>query len=138
MGDAICSQIDVETYKSYVKERQKEIINFIHENGGLVKLHICGNITHLLPEIKDLNVDILDLDWQVDLDEAYNTLGSPVIRCGNINPVEIQDFSPEEIYKNSKELCDKEKNRRYILSGGCEITVNTPHENLKAMREASL
>ena len=138
MGDAICSQIDVQTYSTFVKERQKEIIDFIHENGGLVKLHICGNITHLLPEINDLNVDILDLDWQVDLEEAYNIVGSQVIRCGNINPVDIQNLSAEELKNAAKQLCDKEKDRKYILSGGCEITVNTPPENLHAMREASL
>ena len=138
MGDAICSQIDAQTYTDYIKERQKEIIDFIHEKGGLVKLHICGNITHLLPEIKDLNVDILDLDWQVDLDEAFQKVGAEIIRCGNINPVQIQDLSAEEVKNVSKELCNKEKGRKYILSGGCEITVNTPSENLKAMREASL
>ena len=138
MGDAICSQIDVQTYSTFVKERQKEIIDFIHENGGLVKLHICGNITHLLPKINDLNVDILDLDWQVDLEETYNIVGSQVIRCGNINPVDIQDLSVEELKNASKQLCDKEKDRKFFLSGGCEITVNTPPENLQAMREASL
>ncbi len=33
MGDAICSQIDVQTYIRYVKERQKEIIDFIPLDG---------------------------------------------------------------------------------------------------------
>jgi MtaA/CmuA family methyltransferase len=138
IGDAICSQIDAITYATYVKQRQQEIIDFIHEHGGYVKLHICGNITHLLPEIKDLSVDILDLDWQVDLDEAYHSMGSETIRCGNINPVDIQNHSFDEIREMSLKLVEKEKHRKYILSGGCEITVNTPPENLKAMREASL
>ncbi|MBS3777381.1 MAG: uroporphyrinogen decarboxylase family protein, partial [Bacteroidales bacterium] len=104
MGDAICSQIDPNTYATYVKDRQKEIVDFIHEQGGLVKLHICGDITHLLSEIKDLGVDILDLDWQVDLEEAYKIVGPDVIRCGNINPVDIQDGSYEEVKKISRTL----------------------------------
>ncbi|MBS3771473.1 MAG: uroporphyrinogen decarboxylase family protein [Bacteroidales bacterium] len=137
MGDAICSQIDPNTYATYVKDRQKEIVDFIHEQGGLVKLHICGDITHLLSEIKDLGVDILDLDWQVDLEEAYKIVGPDVIRCGNINPVDIQDGSYEEVKKISRTLINNEKHRKYILSAGCEITVNTPIENLRAMREAS-
>jgi MtaA/CmuA family methyltransferase len=138
MGDAICSQIDTETYKTYVKHRQKEIINFIHQKGGYVKLHICGDITHLLSEIKDLGVDILDLDWQVDLEEACRIIGPETIRCGNINPVDIQNSSYNELKEIAGKLVEKEKDRKYILSGGCEITVNTPPENLKAMREASL
>ena len=138
MGDAICSQIDATTYATHVKPRQQEIIDFIHDHGGYVKLHICGDITHLLPEIKDLSVDILDLDWQVDLDEAYQIMGSETIRCGNINPVDIQNSSVDEIREVSWKLVEKEKDRKYILSGGCEITVHTPPNNLKAMREASL
>ena len=137
MGDAICSQIDPNTYATYVKDRQKEIVDFIHEQDGLVKLHICGDITHLLSEIKDLGVDILDLDWQVDLEEAYKIVGPDVIRCGNINPVDIQDGSYEEVKEISRTLVNNEKHRKYTLSAGCEITVNTTPENLRAMREAS-
>ena len=138
MGDAICSQIDAMTYDTYVKDRHKEIIEHIHSCGGKVKLHICGNITHLLPSISELNVDILDLDYQVDLDQAYDMLGPDVIRCGNINPVLVEEKDSSTIYNAAKELVKKEKGRKFILSAGCEITVNTKHENLKAMREASI
>lgn len=138
IGDAICSQVDAVTYETFVMQREKEIVDYIHQLGGKVKLHICGDITHLLPSIKKIGVDIIDLDWQVDMDEAFKILGPDVIRCGNINPVEIQDSSYDEVKAMSKKLVEKEKDRRYILSGGCEITVNTPPENLKAMREGGM
>ncbi|MCA1761064.1 MAG: hypothetical protein LC658_14955, partial [Bacteroidales bacterium] len=67
MGDAVCSQIDAETYETFVKQRHKELIEFIHSLGGKIKLHICGDTNHLLSHYKDLNLDILDLDWQVDI-----------------------------------------------------------------------
>jgi uroporphyrinogen-III decarboxylase len=38
----------------------------------------------------------------------------------------------------SRELVEKYQNERFILSAGCEITVLTPPENLKAMSEATL
>ena len=138
MGDAICSQIDSLTYDTYVKERHREIIDFIHQNGGLVKLHICGNISHLLPSINELGVDILDIDYQVDMNESYDVLGPKVIRCGNINPVLVEERSAEEIYQATRALIEREKGKKFILSAGCEITVNTKHENLMAMREASI
>jgi uroporphyrinogen decarboxylase len=138
IGDAICSQIDPITYNTFVKKWHREIIGFIHGLGAKVKMHICGDINHLLPSLKDLEIDILDLDWQVDLDYAYEVMGSDVIRCGNINPVFIQDKSPTEIYNKCSEILFNEKGRRFILSAGCEITVNTPHENLHAMRNASI
>ena len=138
MGDAICSQIDALTYDTFVKERHKEIVEFIHENSGKIKLHICGDITHLLPSLSELNVDILDLDYQVDPEEAYRIMGPDVIRCGNINPVLMENSNPRDIERWSKTLVEKEKGRKFIISAGCEITVNTTKEQLMAMRNASI
>jgi MtaA/CmuA family methyltransferase len=134
IGDAICSQIDQETYDRYIKHRHKEIIGYIHQQGARVKLHICGNITHLLPSIRDLGMDILDLDWQVDMDHAFEIVGPEVVRCGNIDPVLVQNKTEEEIRELTAKLLRKESGRKHILSAGCEITVNTPVENLLAMR----
>jgi MtaA/CmuA family methyltransferase len=138
MGDAICSQIDKDTYDLYVKQRHIELISFIHECGASVKLHICGNITHLLNSLKDLQTDIIDLDWQVDLDHGREILGNNVIIGGNINPVLVQDKTEEEVYNMSRMLVDKFKDQKYLLAAGCEITVLTPHNNLMAMRRASI
>jgi len=137
MGDAICSQIDLATYDTFVKNRQMEIISYIHESGGKVKLHICGDITHLLPSLKDLGMDILDLDWQVDMDQAFDILGPDVIRCGNIDPVLIQNSSSEQVESMTEEIIKNEKGKKHIISAGCEITVNTPVENLMAIRKSS-
>jgi len=138
MGDAVCSQIDGLTYETFIKERHKEIISYIHELGGNIKLHICGDTTHLLSYYRELNLDILDLDWQVDIQHARGVLGEKVILGGNINPVLVQDKTRDEVYKLSRDLVEKFKNERYLLSAGCEITVLTPPENLKAMAEAAV
>ena len=114
------------------------MFEYIHSLGAKVKLHICGNITHLLEDISDLKPDIVDIDWMVDMDEAHAKLGEEIIRCGNLDPVAmIQDQKEEVIRQNAATLCKKEEGRRFILSGGCEITVNTPHAHLKALRLAS-
>lgn len=138
MGDAICSQISGEQYNEHIAELHKEIIDYIHGLGGMVKLHICGNITHLLPYINEVKPDILDVDWMVDMDHAHNIFNDKIIRCGNINPVEIQNRNRDEVFRLTKDLVEKERGRKFILSGGCEITVDTPVENLQAMRCASI
>jgi MtaA/CmuA family methyltransferase len=138
IGDAICSQIDKDSYDLYVKDRHRELIAFIHECGAFVKLHICGNISHLLESLKGLNADIVDLDWQVDIENAREILGNEVVLGGNINPVLVQDKLEEEVYALSIRLVDKYKDQKYLLAAGCEITVLTPHKNLIAMRRASI
>ena len=138
VGDAICSQVDVENYREFVKEKHQELFEYIQSLGSKVKLHICGNITHLLKDIREVKPDIVDIDWMVGMDHALEKLGSDIIRCGNLDPVSvIQDMHPEEIKKETEHLCQNEEGRSFILSGGCEITVNTPVEHLKAMRLAS-
>jgi MtaA/CmuA family methyltransferase len=138
IGDAICSQIDKDSYDLYVKDRHRELIAFIHECGASVKLHICGNVTHLLESLKELKADIVDLDWQVDIEHAREILGKEVVLGGNINPVLVQDKSEEEVYALSRRLVDKYKDQKYLLAAGCEITVLTPHQNLLAVRRASI
>ncbi len=133
MGDAVCSQIDTDTYNLFIKDRHRELIEYIHSLGGKIKLHICGDTNHLLSSYRDLNLDILDLDWQVDIQHARSVVGDEVILAGNINPVLVQDSSREEVFNMGQNLVEKYRNERFILSAGCEITVLTPQENLMAM-----
>jgi MtaA/CmuA family methyltransferase len=137
IGDAICSQIDADTYDLYVKDRHKELVEHIHSVGAKAKLHICGDIEHLLPSISSLNFDIIDLDWQVDLLKAREILGDKVVLKGNIDPVLIQELSIDKLEAITSELVQKMEGQRFILSGGCEIGVNTPIENLLKMSEFS-
>lgn len=137
IGDAICSQIDRDTYDLYVQQRHAELIAFIHECGASVKLHICGDTSHLLESYRALHADIIDLDWQVELDRAREILGPHVVLGGNINPVLVQNKTENEVFDLSKALVDRYNNQQYLLAAGCEITVLTPPENLMAMRKAS-
>ncbi len=135
VGDAICSQISEENYRDFVKDQHRELFEYIHSLGARVKLHICGNITHLLPDIRETGPDIVDIDWMVDMDHAHEVLGEGITRCGNLDPVSvIRDQPASEVATLSGQLCSRENGRNFILSGGCEITVDTPGENLRALR----
>lgn len=137
IGDAICSQIDLDTYNQFVRERHLELVDFIHSQGAKAKLHICGNIEHLLPSISTLNFDIVDIDYDVSPSKAREILGDEVVIKGNINPVFIQNAAVEELEENVNSLIAETKNEKFILSGGCEISVLTPVENVMKMAEIS-
>ena len=135
IGDAICSQVDPGTYQSFILPLHQEIIEYIHSLGAFVKLHICGDITHLLPELALSGMDILDLDWMVSFDTARKRCGDQIILCGNLDPVScIQNKSPEEVNICSHQLIMDQRGKRFILAGGCEITRDTPAENVIAMK----
>ncbi len=139
VGDAICSQISPQMYDNLVFPLHVELFDFIHSLGAFVKLHICGNITHLLPKLRETGADIVDIDWMVDINEAHRILGDHIVVCGNLDPVSvIQDLDAGEVYTKSKELILSQRGKKFILSGGCEITVSTPSDNVKKMSQAAV
>ena len=103
--------------------------------GSSVKMHICGDISHLLPSLKKLKLDILDIDWQVNFNNARQWMNPEVAICGNLNPVIVQDSTVDQITGLTSTLVDSQRGKKFILSAGCEISVNTPHQNLMAMRK---
>lgn len=103
VGDALCSQISDEMYDEFVQPLHKELFAFIHEHGAIVKLHICGNITHILPSLAQTDVDIVDADWMVDVAEAHRILGNEVVVCGNLDPVTVVMDGSRELIKTKYE-----------------------------------
>jgi len=138
VGDALCSQISPALYGDFVLPLHRELFDYIHSLGALVKLHICGNITNHLSKLKETGADIIDIDWMVDIGKAHGAFGDSIAVCGNLDPVSvIQDQSAQEVFDRSRALIAAEQGKKFIFSGGCEITVNTPVENLMAMRRAA-
>lgn len=138
IGDAVCSQISKDMYDEFCLPLHQELFKFIHDNGAIVKVHICGNITHILPSaLTDL--DILDADWMVDMGEAHKIMGDGVMICGNIDPVAvIMEGSKELIKQKFEEAKNSVPRENWILMGGCEIPRDTPVENVKYLREISM
>ncbi|MCP4286867.1 MAG: hypothetical protein GY792_20885, partial [Gammaproteobacteria bacterium] len=115
--------------------REKRLVQAIKRMGAYVKLHICGNITHLLPGIADLGVTIIDVDHMVDMKAVRTQLTSDVVITGNINPVEeVYRGAPAPIREKIRR-CYQEVGNPYMVNAGCEIPSGTPNENLRALCE---
>ena len=135
IGDAIASQVGPDTYEELIQPREKKLVDAIHDMGAWVKLHICGNITHLLPGIADLGIDVLDVDHLVDLATVREAVGSRVAIAGNLDPVSlVKNGSPDAIRDTVRRAYDTVGNA-YLVNAGCEIPSQTPVENLKALCE---
>jgi MtaA/CmuA family methyltransferase len=137
IGDAIASQVSPEIYENLILPREMKLIRAIKDMGAYVKLHICGNITHLLPGISGLNIDILDVDHMVNLAEVRAILPKVAI-AGNIDPVNgVLSGTPESIRKKINDDYQLVGNP-YLANAGCEIPSGTPAENLKTLCEPIL
>ncbi len=139
IGDAFCSQIGPELYESLAFKRQKLMVDHIHNQGAIAKLHICGDTTSILPLMIATGADIVDIDHLVSSISDYATLiNHGQVLCGKADPVVvIQDGTPELI---TQTVFQDSLNAggRCIISAGCEITPGTTIENMRAFRLASL
>ena len=125
----------------YVWPRLKRLIEGLHEAGVLTILHICGNLYPLLKLgeklgkniFKETGVDILDIDWQVKMEDAINITG---ISCrGNLDPASVLAMgSKEKVLEESKKIImSAGYTKGLILGAGCDMSYYTPKENYSAM-----
>lgn len=135
VGDAICSQISPRLYRRLVLPHQRELLGAIKAAGGLVRLHICGDITHLLSDLATLPIDILDLDHMVDLRTARSQMGPDCALAGNLDPVAAVCNSTPDAIRPAVAACQAAAGAPYCVAAGCELPVNTPPVNVAALCE---
>jgi uroporphyrinogen decarboxylase len=134
VGNAAASLIGPNLYRKYGFNWDKAIVDFIHENGGRVKLHICGNISPLLEQLREVAPDILDVDWMVDFGRAAKVFaGTKTAVSGNMDPVEVMMRGNPRSIAEATERCIEAGTETTLIAAGCEVPVATPEENFLAM-----
>ena len=86
LGDSVASQISPKMYKQFALPYEQRIFSAVHQMGALTRLHICGNISKLLPFVAQSGADIVDIDWMVDIGAASQICATSAV-CGNFDPV---------------------------------------------------
>ena len=132
IGDSVCSLISPELYDEFCFEREKILVEHIHSLGALAKIHICGNISAILPRVISTGADIIDIDHRTGpVTEVLGLLQPGQVFSGKSDPVSVlQDGDTASIRSSCRSFFD-EAGGRAILSAGCEVTPGTPVENLR-------
>lgn len=134
MSDAAASMVGPWHYREFLFPRQQRVFADIkrrHPN-VLTRQHICGQTEPILQQMKELPVDIYELDFPVDLRRARAILGDRVI-SGNVSTVTtLLTGTPEDVQAAARD-CHAACGRRFIVGSGCEVSPLTPLENLRAL-----
>ena len=141
-GDSPAGLIGPRQYRQVALPFEKRLITHLKTSCDLpVSLHICGNATGILSDMAASGADVLELDHQTDLAEACRIVGPDVAIWGNLDPVGILTRGGvEQVRRATRELIAAVEAcgcRRFVLSSGCTLAVETPPENLHAMFEAA-
>lgn len=138
IGDAFCSQIGPELYNIYALNRQKQLVEHIHKQGALAKLHICGDTTSILPGMIATGADIVDIDHLVISMEPFTgLLRHKQVFSGKADPVTIIQDGDARLIKTTVREDIIQAAGKCIISAGCEITPGTSTENMKSFRESA-
>ncbi len=136
IGDSFCSQIGPELYYRFAFERQKKLVDLIHSENAVAKLHICGNTDSILEGMIKTGVDIIDVDHMVPSMEKFTKmLAAHQVFSGKSDPVTIIQNGDKDSIISSVSEDYRQAGGRCIVSAGCEITPETTVTNMHNFRE---
>jgi len=116
----------------------RRIICAIKGAKAVPSLHICGKTGPILENMANTEAEVLEVDSLVDLGEAKGLVGGRVCLMGNVDTAALLRGKPHDVELETKECINKAADGGgFILSSGCEVPLNTPMENVKAMVEAA-
>jgi len=129
-----------EQFKNFSAFYVKHLVDSCKFSNVSTVYHTCGNTMHLINEMAKSGVDGISLDSKevgVDLKEAAKILTKYVVLIGNINPTKIMlRGKPHEVKNDVQDLLrEMDPYPNFILSTGCDLPQETPHENIKAFIE---
>tara|TARA_Y100001968_G_scaffold333813_1_gene399773 strand:- start:7120 stop:7662 length:543 start_codon:yes stop_codon:yes gene_type:complete len=135
MFDSWAGQLSPTDYDTFAAPYQKKVIDIVknyHPNTPMI-LYISGS-AGVIERMANTGVDIVSLDWTVDMKDGCIRIPENVGIQGNVDP--------GILFGNKKMICErildtvkKAKGRKYILNLGHGILPGTPEENARIFFE---
>jgi uroporphyrinogen decarboxylase len=132
--DSWVGALSPQDYKQFVQPYTKQVVADI---GSRVPVISFGTMTgSLLESMRETGADVIGLDWRVDLNEAWNRLGTDVAVQGNLDPVKLfADAS--DVRKAVQEILRAADGRPgHIFNLGHGVLPGTPVDNVLTLIDA--
>lgn len=129
MFDSWAGQLSPQDYDTFALPYQQQVVRQVkatHPDTPMI-LYINGS-AGILERMGQSGVDIVSVDWTVDMADACRRLGPHVGVQGNVDPCAL--FGSKEFIRDRiLDTIRKASNRKHILNLGHGILPNTPEEN---------
>ena len=121
-------------YQQFVQPYTKSIIDALAP--GVPVIHFSTGTAGLLKQVRAAGGDVIGLDWRVNLDEGWLTVGHDVAVQGNLDPVALC-APPKEIKSRVAEILKRAGGRPgHIFNLGHGVLPETPVDHVRAMVDA--
>ncbi|MBI5668066.1 MAG: uroporphyrinogen decarboxylase [Chloroflexi bacterium] len=130
--DSWVGELSPSDYECYVMPYSRRAME-IARPGGVPIIHFGTNTSGMLELIRDAGGDIIGVDWRINLNDAWERLGSDVAVQGNLDPVAL--FAPWPALQNrARQVLDQAGGRSgHIFNLGHGILPNTPVDNVRRL-----
>lgn len=133
--DPMTSQIGPDQFRQFITEPVTEIFELIRQNGGLGSFFVCGYAQQNIEAMCECKPDNVSIDENIPLDYVRDVcLNQNISFGGNLKlTVVLLMGTPEDCQKHAIECMELGGPRGFILAPGCDLPLNTPVDNLKAI-----
>jgi MtaA/CmuA family methyltransferase len=140
LGDSMGSLVSPRQYRQFVLPYEQRLFAAAREAGAIPRLHICGDTSHIVPDMARSGAAIVDLDWMVDLARAAAVFGpAGPAPCGNFDPVAVMLQGTASDVDAAVRACAAAGGPRHFSAAGCEVPDGTSDANslahARALRE---
>jgi len=128
--DSWGGQLPPAMWDEFSKPYIKHIVNHVKQKHPNVPVTLYANGSGgLLERMKETGVDVMGLDWTLDMADARGRLGDEISVQGNVDPAKL--FSSKEgISKAIDDCIEKAGTKGHVLNLGHGVMVGTPEENV--------
>jgi uroporphyrinogen decarboxylase len=137
MFDSWAGELSPQDYETFALPYQQQVVRQVkqtHPDTPLI-LYISGS-AGVLERMGKSGVDIISVDWTVDMAEARQRLGKEMKVQGNVDPGVLfgsQEFIRDRILDTIRKAGD----RGHILNLGHGVLVGTPEDNVRFFFETA-
>lgn len=137
MFDSWAGQLSPQDYEVFALPYQQQVVRQVkqtHPDTPLI-LYISGS-AGILEKMALSGVDMISVDWTVDMAEARQRLGKQMAVQGNIDPGVLYGSKPF-IKERILDTVRKAGNQGHILNLGHGVLVGTPEDNVRYFFETA-
>lgn len=132
LGDPTSGLLSRNHYERFAAPYIKRVVDSVDIP---IVLHICGKTSHIIEPMCATGVQGISVDTLVDLPSIVDRVPSEVAIIGNLDPVgPLLTGTPEQTAAATTALLESMREApNYMFSAGCEIALESPPENIRAM-----
>jgi MtaA/CmuA family methyltransferase len=135
--DPMTSQIDPDNFQQFVTPYAKQIFSFIRERKKLSSFFVCGHAQQNIEVMCSCRPDNISIDENIPLEFVRDiALRNGISFGGNMRLTVVLLMGNEDDARQEAISClDRGGKKGFILSPGCDMPMETPPVNIKAVTE---